>query len=139
VSPRLVRTPEQRRLGYLRALEARNPNTAGARLRELGADAAPAVRLETARNPSTPPAVLGVLTRDRDSMVRWYALRNPRTSGAALRLVADHEASRYGGGRLWVRSLIVHHPELSEIARADIIAAGACGCPAECYSKTLIG
>jgi hypothetical protein len=129
----------ERQLGYLRVLEARDPATAPARLQALTLDQVPAVRLETARNPSTPPDALGLLTHDELSMVRWYALRNPRTSGAALRLVADHESLRYGRSRLWVRSLIVHHPELAEAVRAELVAAGACGCPGPCYSLDVFG
>jgi hypothetical protein len=128
---------EERRLGYLRVLEARDAATPPARLRVLVRDALTPVRLWAARNASTPPDALGLLTRDTDSMVRWYALRNPRTSSAALRLVADHEAARYGNDRLWVRSLIVHHPNLPDAERASAVAAGACGCPGQCYSRSV--
>jgi hypothetical protein len=97
------------------------------------------VRLEAARNPATPPDALGLLTHDISSMVRWYALRNRRTAGSALRLVADHEDARYGVDRLWVRSLIVHHPNLPAATRAELVAAGACGCPGVCYSADVFG
>jgi hypothetical protein len=130
---------EQRRLGYRRVLEARDANTRPARLRELVRDPLAPVRLWAARNPSTPPEALGVLTRDGESMVRWYALRNVNTDGAALAFVAEHEASRYGDRRLWVRSLIVHHPNLPAATRLAAAAAGACGCPGACYSKEVFG
>jgi Leucine rich repeat variant len=130
---------EERQLGYLRVLEARDPTAPPARLRVLVRDPLTPVRLWAARNPSTPPDALGVLTHDVESMVRWYAMRNRKTSGAALALVASHEAERYGDGRLWVRSLIVHHPNLPEPARVAAVAAGACGCPGECYSKDVFG
>jgi hypothetical protein len=120
-------------------LEARDPSTAPARLAELVLDTSTPVRLWAARNPSTPPDALGLLTDDGESMVRWYALRNRETAGVALAAVAATEAAVYGDGRLWVRSLIVHHPNLPEAARAAAVAAGACGCPGQCYSKEVFG
>jgi hypothetical protein len=136
---RIPLSSEERRLSYRRVLEARDPSTPAARLRELALDRFTPARLWAARNPATPPDALGVLTRDAESMVRWYALRNRQTSGAALAWVAAHESERYGTGRLWVRSLIVHHPNLPERAVVDALAAGACGCPGQCYSKEVFG
>jgi hypothetical protein len=128
VNQRLIRTPAERRLGYLRVLEARSPSTSTERLRVLATDSIRPVRLWTARNPNTPPDALGSLTEDEDPWVQWNALLHPHTPAAALQTVADEEAATARSRRF----IIVHHPNTSPALRAELIAAGACPtCPDE--------
>jgi hypothetical protein len=93
VNMRPTRTPVERRLGYLRVLEARSRSTPAQRLRALATDDIRPVRVWTARNPDTPADALHVLAQDDDATVRWNALLHPRTPPEALQILADGEAA----------------------------------------------
>ena len=130
VGGRPIRSPTERRLGYLRVLEARSATTTTERLRTLAGDEIRPVRLWTARNWNTPPDALDALARDTDSTVRWNALLNPRTTAHTLDWIALREATEAPAGLFIERGHIVHHPNTPADLRRDLLAAGACRtCP----------
>lgn len=141
MTPRKIRTPAERMLGYARVKEARDPRTPADRLRELASDEITPVRLYTAINFATPPDALLRLSRDEERPVRWCVLLNPAADDAVLRSMADREraqapgpreGSTYFPGGFSVRGYAVHHPGASGALRAELFAEGACGCPGEC-------
>lgn len=132
MSLRVVRSSAERLLGYRRVLEARNPDTSADRLGVLAIDEIRPVRLWVARNRVTPPAALARLAEDEDSSVQWNALLNSNLPDSALRSLAQQEAEKSGGRWFLRRRLIVHHPNVSDELREQLITAGACECPRLC-------
>ena len=127
-----MRTPAERRLGYLRVLEARSRSTPAQRLRALATDEIRPVRVWTARNPATPADALHAVAQDGDATVRWNALLHPRTPPEALRILADREAVTASATWFIVRGLVVHHPNAAPPLRTELLAAGACRtCPSD--------
>ncbi|MFF5235518.1 hypothetical protein [Dactylosporangium sp. NPDC000521] len=123
---RPVRTVAERRLGYLRVLEARSPSTSVERLSVLATDEIRPVRLWTARNWNTPPEALSTLAQDEDETVRWNTLLNPRTPADALQAMAQQEAATAPANWFVVRHRVVHHPNTDSALREELFAAGAC-------------
>jgi hypothetical protein len=141
---RTVRTRAEWMAGYQRVREARSLSTPAGRLLALAADEIRPVRVYVARNLNAPQAALERLAGDEDSAVQWNVLRNVRTSDAALRWVAAQEAAESGGRYNIRRHLIARHPLASADLRAELLAAGACGCRHECteqgiYARLLRG
>jgi hypothetical protein len=132
MSKRVVRSLEERLLGYRRVLEARNPDTSAERLSVLAIDEIRPVRLWVARNRETPPAALVGLAQDEDSSVQWNALLNPNLPDSALRWLVQQEAEKSDGRWFLNRRLVVHHPNVSDELREQLITAGACECPRLC-------
>jgi hypothetical protein len=125
-----IRLAAERRLGLLRANEARSTDTTEQRLRELAADPMRPVRVWTARNANTPPDALTNLLEDADHSVRSAALYHPRTPAAALALLARQEAEKAEAARLpnatAKRHVVAHHPNTPPQLRDELIAAGVC-------------
>ncbi|MFE4258563.1 hypothetical protein [Streptomyces sp. NPDC056883] len=146
MTPRRLRSPAERMLGYARVKEARDPLTPADRLRELASDEITPVRLYTAMNFSTPPDALLRLSHDEDDHLRRCLLLNPAADDAVLRSMVDREraeavsmrgrATSFLGG-FYVRGLAVHHPGASGALRAELLAEGACGCPGTCDNREL--
>jgi hypothetical protein len=132
MSKRVVRSPAERLLGYRRVLETRNPDTPAERLNVLAIDEIRPVRLWVARNRATPPAALARLAQDEDYSVQWNALLNPNLPDSALRSLAQQEAEESNGRWFISRRLIVHHPNVSDELREQLVAVGACECPRPC-------
>ncbi|MEU1525364.1 hypothetical protein ABZ413_24515 [Nocardia rhamnosiphila] len=112
--------------GYRRVLETRDPATCPDRLRQLAVDPVRPVRLWAARNPNTPADALTLLVVDEDSSVQWNAIVNPVVPVEALRRVAAIEAARWGNRHLLLRERVVHHPNVTDELRAELINAGTC-------------
>ncbi|MFB6521261.1 hypothetical protein [Streptomyces sp. NPDC056401] len=141
MTPRKIRTPAERMLGYARVKEARDRRTPADRLRELASDEITPVRLYTAMNFATPPDALLRLSQDEDSYLRWCVVLNPSADEAVLRSMVDRERAEarsmrgratYFLGGFYVRGHAVHHPGASGALRAELFAEGACGCPGKC-------
>jgi hypothetical protein len=132
MSERVVRPLTERLSGYRRVLEARNPDTSAERLSVLAVDEIRPVRLWVARNSAAPPAALARLAEDEDSWVQWNALLNLNLPDSALRSLAQQESEKFGGEWFHIRRLVVHHPNVSDELREQLITAGACVCPRLC-------
>ncbi|MFJ3728002.1 hypothetical protein ACIPYQ_36270 [Streptomyces sp. NPDC090045] len=135
MTSRKVRGPAERMLGYARVKEARDPDVSAERLRELAADDIIPVRLYTARSYAAPPDVLLRLASDEEGSVRWCVLLNPVADDPVLRLLAARERAESAGRPtpyLSVRGIIVHHPNASPALHGELLAEGACACPAYC-------
>ncbi|MFE9559810.1 hypothetical protein ACFYM0_01690 [Streptomyces sp. NPDC006487] len=145
MTPRRLRTPAERMLGYARVKEARDRRTTADRLRELASDEITPVRLYTAMNFATPPDALLRLSRDEEYHLRWCVLLNPAADEAVLRSMVVQErveaANLRGGppayfvGGFFVRGHAVHHPGASAALRAELLAEGVCGCPGKCDNQ----
>ncbi|GIF43923.1 hypothetical protein Axi01nite_82340 [Actinoplanes xinjiangensis] len=134
MEPQHIRSATERKLGLLRANEARSADTTEQRLRELAVDPVRAVRLWTARNPNTPPDAVALLLHDSDPSVQNSALFHLRAPAAALELLARQEAAEAEAAQLphqtAKRDLVAHHPNTPPELRDQLLAAGVCrACP----------
>jgi hypothetical protein len=134
--PRPVRSPADWRLSRRLVAEARSAGTSPDRLRELASEDFRPVRLWVARHPRTPQDALAELCRDPDRTVVWNAMWNPSTPGDVLRRLADAEHRRVGMRGTLHRGVIVHHPNTPDDLRSALAAAGVCGCPGPCFSRS---
>lgn len=132
VTERPVSTRDEWMRVYRRVLETRSADVAEDRLRALAGDQVLTVRIWTARSRRTPADALALLAEDPDHTVRHNALLNPNTPDSALRSLAGREARQSGSWSFSHRAVIVHHPNVSEGLRAELVAAGACSCPKRC-------
>lgn len=136
MTPRKIRGPAERMLGYARVKKARDPEVTGDRLRELAGDEIMPVRLYTARSHAAPPDVLLRPACDEDDSVRWCVQLNPVADDAVLRFLVERkrtaEAARCRPPAFSVRRYVVHHPGASPDLRDELLAEGACGCPGFC-------
>ncbi|WP_327308286.1 hypothetical protein OG730_36570 [Streptomyces sp. NBC_01298] len=140
MTPRKIRGPAERMLGYARVKEARDPGVTAERLREFAGDDIVPVRLYTAQSLAAPSDVLLLLARDEEACVRSSVLLNPAADEPVLRAMAEAERAA-SPRRFWrrpdfsVRRLVVHHPGATPALRAELLAEGACGCPRKCDAR----
>lgn len=79
-------------------IQAGNPETPVAELKELVADSSSRVRRRVAENPATPEELLQILSTDSDHEVRIAVARNPQAPRFVLEKLADDDsvAVRFG-------------------------------------------
>jgi len=125
VSDRYSRSPRERYLGYLRYLEARDPETSPDRLRELTIDEVPPVRLWASRNPRCPPDALQAMVVRGDTSS--WALGNPSTPESALRYLSEAESrgqSQRDHPLTLIRSQCLLHPNAGRAFRRELRRQG---------------
>ncbi|MEU7872083.1 hypothetical protein [Dactylosporangium sp. NPDC049140] len=131
VRERPIRTRAERKLGYLRVCEARDPATTPDRLRELAGDEIRPVRYWAAVNVHTPRDALERLARDEDDHVRACAIHNLHFPEMVMRWQANGGQISPAERLSVFLHQVVHHPRVPGALRAEVRAAGHCpdSCP----------